>query len=139
MQVTGRLLAVVLAGILLAGVACSKDAPEEAAPSCAAPSAAAEASLPQAIPLDSWGTVVSATEAGGRIEAEAISETTIVELYPEIVRTLTESGYTLLGGDNEGTEAEIAFAGPDKERVAFTLRQTDCEDQVSIRLTIEQP
>ena len=76
-------------------------------------------------------------ERGGFVGAEALSQTLIVELYPDIVRTLTENGYTLLGGDNEGFEAEISFIDRKEHNVNFTLRQTECEGEVSVFVLIE--
>ena len=42
--------------------------------------------------------------------AEAISEIQIVELFPQMVRDLSDAGYVYLGGENEGFEAELAFS-----------------------------
>lgn len=80
------------------------------------------------------------TRLEGRAEfvgAEVISTTQIVELYPDIVRTLTERGYVLLGGDNEGFEAEISFTDPRDNYVNLILRE-GCEEQVRIRVLIER-
>lgn len=65
-----------------------------------------------------------------------ISETQIVELYPEIVRTLTGSGYTLLGGENEGFEAEMTFSNPKERLTTLTLREGPC-DEVIVRALVK--
>lgn len=43
----------------------------------------------------------------------------------------------LLGGDNEGFEAEISFTDPRDNYVNLILRE-GCEDQVRIRVLIER-
>lgn len=77
-------------------------------------------------------------ERAGFVGAEAVTDTLIVELYPEIVRTLTGRGFTLLGGDNEGFEAEISFEGDKQGYVNIILRQGSCEGEVRIRVLIEK-
>ncbi|MFP5298427.1 MAG: hypothetical protein ACLGHL_05535 [Actinomycetota bacterium] len=76
-------------------------------------------------------------ERAGFAGAEIIATTQIVELYPDIVRTLTERGYVLLGGDNEGFEAEISFTDPKENYVNLILRE-GCGEQVRIRVLIEE-
>lgn len=99
---------------------------------------AVPADLPRSLPLEKWGTVVEFERRAGFVGAEAISHTLIVELYPDMVRTLTGNGYTLLGGDNEGFEAEITFTGPTREHVGVTMREGPCTDEVRIRVLIEE-
>lgn len=104
---------------------------------CLTPVAAPEATrLPQHLPLEEWGTVTEVISRGGFLGAEAISTTQIVELYPEIVRTLTQGGYELLGGDNEGFEAEMTFSNPKDRLTTLTLQQGPC-DEVIVRVLIK--
>ncbi len=104
---------------------------------CPSPTAV-RAELPGDLPLDEWATIVTVEQRAGFVGAEAVTtDTLIVELYPEIVRTLTEDGYTLLGGDNEGFEAEISFNDPRGNYLNFILRQGSCKDEVRVRVLIE--
>lgn len=88
--------------------------------------------------LDRWGTVVKEERRAGFIGAEVLSEKKIVELYPDIVRSLSAGGYTLLGGDNEGFEAEISFTDPKKRHVSFSLRQHSCSAQLVVMRVLVQ-
>lgn len=106
---------------------------------CPSPSPSGDpALLPRSLPLDRWGTIVIVERRDGFVGAEALTQTLIVELYPDIVRTLTENGYTLLSGDNEGFEAEIGFIDRKENNVNFTLRQTRCKGEVSVVVLIEE-
>lgn len=107
-------------------------------PCASATPVAVAADLPRSLPLEKWGTIVEFERRAGFIGAEAVTDTLIVELYPDIVRTLTGNGYTLLGGDNEGFEAEITFTGPTREHVGVTMREGPCADEVRIRVLIEE-
>lgn len=119
-------------------VACGGSAERPAAAPCPAPTpATGSIRLPGGFPAGKWGTVTQLEERAGFTGAEVISTTQIVELYPDIVRTLTERGYVLLGGDNEGFEAEISFTDPKDNYVNLILRQ-GCDDQVKIRILIEK-
>ena len=89
--------------------------------------------LPAGLPLDEWGTVVEISERRGFVGAEAISEMTIVELYPEISRAVSDGEYVTISGENEGFEAELFFQkGPDTG--TFLLRKGPCKGQVTIKL-----
>ena len=88
--------------------------------------------------LERWGTVIEEERRAGFIGAEVLSEQLIVELYPDIVRSLSESGYTLLGGDNEGFEAEISFTDPKNRHVSFSLRQHSCSAQLVVMQVLVQ-
>jgi hypothetical protein len=90
------------------------------------------------LPLDLWGTVTLVETRRGFVGAEAISETQIVELYPQMVRDLNGAGYVYLGGENEGFEAELAFSTPKETFVSFALRETKCKEQIRIRALVEQ-
>jgi hypothetical protein len=81
----------------------------------------------ESLGLQRWGTVTEEERRAGFIGAEATSELKIVELYPDIVRRLSEDGYTLLGGDNEGFEAEISFKDRKDRHISFSLRQHACD------------
>lgn len=80
----------------------------------------------EALRLDRWGSVIEEERRGGFIGAEAITERSIPELYPEIVDALSTEGYTFLGGDNEGFEAEISFKDRKDRHISFALRQHPC-------------
>ena len=108
------------------------------AQACVAPTPVADTSSIGELPLESWGTVTLVQKKRGFVGAQAISEIQIVELYPQIVRDLGDAGYVSLGGENEGFEAELAFSAPNETFVSFALRETDCEEQILIRVLIEK-
>jgi hypothetical protein len=105
---------------------------------CVAPTPAADISGLGDLPLSLWGTVTLVETRKGFVGAQAISETQIVELFPQMVRDLGDAGYSYLGGENEGFEAELAFTTPEKNFVSFALRETDCDEQVLIRALVEK-
>jgi hypothetical protein len=132
-------VAIALCLVVLSACGSEGDSKDPAAKPCPSPSPSGDpALLPRSLPLERWGTIVTVEERGGFVGAEALTQTLIVELYPDIVRTLTENGYTLLGGDNEGFEAEISFIDRKESNVNFTLRQTGCKGEVSVFVLIEE-
>ncbi len=89
--------------------------------------------LPDDIPLDDWGTVVQVAKRRGYVGARAITESTIVELYPQLSKHIRLQGFQTISGENEGFEAEIFFTkGPNTG--SFLLRQGPCKGQVTIKL-----
>jgi hypothetical protein len=122
-------------------VACGGDGGDDRrtqAEVCVAPTPVADTSKLGDLPLDSWGTVTLIETRRGFVGAQAISETQIVELFPQVVRELGDADYVYLGGENEGFEAELAFSTPDETFVSFALRETDCKEQILIRVLIEK-
>jgi hypothetical protein len=127
--------------LLIFGAACggSDDDPGPTqAEACIAPTPVADTSAIGKLPLDRWGTITLVQMKRGFVGAQAISEIQIVELYPQIVRDLGDAGYVSLGGENEGFEAELAFSAPNETFVSFALRETDCDEQILIRVLIEK-
>src|SRR5688500_18201873 len=57
----------------------------------------ASAPILQRLALERWGTLTEEERRAGFIGAEAISESEIVDLYPDIVETLEDDGYVFLG------------------------------------------
>ena len=89
--------------------------------------------LPEGLPLDEWGVVVEVSERRGYVGAQAISDLTVVELYPEISRAVRAGDYLTISGENEGFEAELFFQKGD-DTGTFLLRKGPCEGQVTIKL-----
>ena len=104
---------------------------------CVEPTPAADTSRLAGLPLERWGTVTLVETRKGFVGAQAISEIQIVELFPQMIRDLSAEGYSYLGGENEGFEAELAFSTPEKNFVSFALRETDCDAQTLIRVLVE--
>lgn len=71
------------------------------------------------------------------IGVTAVSELSVVELYPPLARAILDAGYSIVSSDNEGFEAEIFF-GDDETTGAYRLRESACEGQVIVRLLFEQ-
>jgi hypothetical protein len=126
-----------LAALTAAGCGGPTEPAAQAEP-CTSPIAVKAPGFPPEIPLEEWGTIVRYEKRAGFIGAEAVSNELIVELYPEIVRTLTGAGYTLLGGDNEGFEAEISFTDPKERYINIILRGGRCQDEILVRVLIEK-
>ena len=116
---------------LLVFAACGGAGPEEPAATPCPDVVAIKVSTPvlEALGLERWSTVTEEERRAGFIGAEAISEEKIVDLYPDIVRTLEEDGYVFLGGDNEGFEAEISFKDEKSRHISFALRQHPCDQE----------
>jgi hypothetical protein len=89
--------------------------------------------LPKDLPLDDWGAVMRVERKKGYVGAQVITETSIIELYPEISRAVLAGGYETISSENEGFEAELFFRkGPDTG--TFLLRKGPCKGQVTVRL-----
>ncbi|MGI8773938.1 MAG: hypothetical protein ACR2KQ_02805 [Actinomycetota bacterium] len=86
--------------------------------------------------LESFGVVTKVEERAGFTGAEVITEESVIELYPRIVRELGERGYTFVGGDNEGFEAEMAFLDRRSRNVSFSIRQ-GCGEQILVRVLVQ--
>ena len=126
---------VAVAALMLATIACgnSDNAKPEAAP-CRTPAASNRAGLvPDDLGLAQHGTIIDADRIGRRLTATLVTDTTIVELYPPLARQLFDSGYTIVSGENEGTDAEIFFARGPVSGV-YLMRQGPCEDLVTLTL-----
>jgi hypothetical protein len=125
--------------LLATAIALSACGSEEAgdAAACPTPAAVDTTALPEDLPLQRWGTVVRVQERAGFVGAEILSRMEIVALYTDIVDTLTGNGYTLLGGDNEGFEAEISFLGSADELVNLVIRRGRCAGEVRVRVLLE--
>ena len=89
--------------------------------------------LPENLPLEEWGVIVEVSKRQGFVGAQAISDLTIVELYPEISRAVRAGGYATISGENEGFEAELFFQKGD-DTGTFLLREGPCKGQVTIKL-----
>lgn len=132
-------LGLAAAGASLIAISCASgdSGPSAAEPApCLTPTPVDDDRLPDSLPLAQWGEVTEVAERGGFLGAKTISPTQIVELYPEVVRTLTEGGYVLLGGDNEGFEAEITFDDPKGRLTTFTMQEGPCEE-VIVRVLVQ--
>lgn len=89
--------------------------------------------LPADFPLDQFGEVTEVTRRPRSLTAEAITTTSIVEVYPPLARSVLDAGLEILASENEGFEAEIFFASK-RHTGAYRLREGPCEGLVTIRL-----
>ena len=129
------LIAALALAVTMAGCGGSED---EARPECELPEPVADLSeLPRGLPMDAWGNVTEIEVSDGFLSATAVTETGIIELYPVMARAVSESGHTILAGDNEGFEAEIFFERGEGTTGTFRLREGPCAEQVTIRLLYE--
>lgn len=129
------LVVVLVTALPMAGCGGSK---EGGPPRCELPKPVGDLSeLPPGLPLGTWGNVTQVEVANGFLGAAAVTETSIIELYPELARAVSESGHTILSGDNEGFEAEIFFERGEGTTGTFRLRQGPCAGQVTINLLYE--
>lgn len=92
--------------------------------------------MPKGLKLESFGVITKVEERAGFTGAEVITEESVIELYPRIVRELSERGYTFVGGDNEGFEAEMAFLDRRARNVSFSIRR-GCGEQVVMRVLVQ--
>ena len=128
-------LLALIASVVIGGCGGSE---KQGLPRCELPEGLEDVSeLPAGLPLDQWGNVTGIEVSDGFLGAEAVTETTIIELYPVLARAVSESGHTILSGDNEGFEAEIFFERGEGTTGTFRLRQGPCAEQVTIRLLYE--
>jgi hypothetical protein len=87
--------------------------------------------------VSDWGTVTKIKKEKKFLVVQAISEQSVVELHPQIARSLLDSGYEIVGADNEGFESEIFFAPGSGTSGLFRLREGPCKDLVTVTLLIE--
>ncbi len=125
--------------VAVVGLATACSGTDSAAPRrCPLPEPLADLSLlPGDIPLDEWGVVDQIEVEGGFLGARAVSETSVVELYPMMARATVDAGYNILSGDNEGFEAEIFFERGKGTTGTYRLREGPCAEQVTIKLLYE--
>ena len=126
------LVAVVVAAGSSAG--CGDGSAPRAQP-CPTPSAAGDTTvLPSDLGFERWGTLTRAEERPAGVVAEVVTETSIIELYPPVARSVLDAGYDIISAENEGFEAEIFFARGRAVTGAFRFREGPCEDQVTLKL-----
>ena len=93
--------------------------------------------IPAEMALDRHATIISVKERGSAIGITAVSELSVVELYPPLARGVLDAGFRIVSSDNEGFEAEIFFGGRDVTG-AYRLREAPCKKQVFVRLLYEE-
>ena len=129
------LIAALALAVITAGCGGSE---KQAPPVCDLPEPVGDLSeLPRGLPLDVWGNVTEIEVSDGFLSATAVTETGIIELSPVMARAVSDSGHTILAGDNEGFEAEIFFERGEGTTGTFRLREGPCAEQVTIRLLYE--
>ena len=94
--------------------------------------------MPKNLSLEKYGTIVQASTRAGYVGAKAISETTVVELYPQLNRDILDGGYEIISGENEGFEAEVFFR-KGRNTGTFLVREGPCKGQVTVRLLYGAP
>ena len=127
-------LRLLIAALLVATACGNSDEPRPEAAPCSIPAPAERADIvPDDLGLDEQGTITAANRRGRRLTATLVTDTAIVELYPPLARRLLDSRYTIVSGENEGTDAEIFFArGPITG--VYLMRGGPCGDLVTLTL-----
>jgi hypothetical protein len=124
--------------LLAFAVACGNGQPTAEPTPCSTPQPVSDTSaIPRDIPVSDWGTVTKIDEKKEFLVVQAVSDQSVVELHPQIARSLLDSGYEIVGADNEGFESEIFFAPGRGTSGLFRLREGPCEDLVTVTLLIE--
>ena len=110
----------------------------DALPACTSPSPATDTSLvPPELQLEQHATITAVARRGAATGITAVSNKSVVELYPPLARAILDAGYSIVSSDNEGFEAEIFF-GDNSVTGAYRLREAPCRDQVIVRLLFEE-
>lgn len=129
-----RSLRLVVAALVVTTACGNSDEPRPEAAPCRIPAATDRAGLvPEDLGLAEHGTITAADRHGRRLTATLVTDTAIVELYPPLARRLLDSRYTIVSGENEGTDAEIFFARGPVSGV-YLMRQGPCGDLVTLTL-----
>jgi hypothetical protein len=125
-----------IVALLGALVACGGgDGGSAASTPCPDPSpTSGSAAFLREFPLEDWGVLTGFESKGKASTATVVADESVVELHPQIARTVIDSKYKIVGADNEGFESEIYFAFRGTFAGAFRLREGPCEGQVTVRL-----
>jgi hypothetical protein len=124
--------------ILVMLAACGDGQPAATPTPCVSPTPVTDTkSIPSDIPVTDWGSVTKIKKEKKFLVIQAVSDQSVVELHPQIARSLLDSGYEIVGADNEGFESEIFFAPGKGTSGLFRLREGPCKDQVTVTLLIE--
>lgn len=94
---------------------------------------------PDDIPIDDYGTQVEGAVNDDYLDAKVISDDLIVEIDPELQRSLVAAGYEIIGHDNEGFEAEIFFRRGEGTVGTIFMKEGPCDGQVTIDLLFTSP
>lgn len=121
------------AGLVVGLASCGSSSPAPAA-ACPDPTPVARPDLPKGIVLGDIATIVSVQHEPRFVGAKAVTQRSIVEVYPELARSVVDGGFKILNGDNEGFEAEIFFARGRDITGTYLMRRSDCAGQVTIQL-----
>lgn len=93
--------------------------------------------MPRELRLGRHATITEVRRTDAALGITAVSELSVVELYPPLARAILDAGYSIVSSDNEGFEAEIFF-GDDRTTGAYRLREAPCKEQVIVKLLFEQ-
>ena len=133
-----RPLAIVLVLSALAGCGGSGGSGGSVTPRCSEPAPARDTTaVPSRLRLERHATITDVRSEGRALGITAVSELSVIELYPPLARAILDAGFSIVSSDNEGFEAEIFF-GNDTVTGAYRLREAPCKDQVIVRLLFEE-
>ncbi len=93
--------------------------------------------MPHELHLARHATITEVRHRGRALGVTAVSDLSVVELYPPLARAILDAGYSIVSSDNEGFEAEIFF-GDDRTTGAYRLREGPCPGEVTVKLLFEQ-
>ena len=111
--------------------------PRAERPPCTDPTPSGEdPGLPPGLDLERHATITSVQHRNEALGVTAVSELSVVELYPPLARGVLDAGFRIVGSDNEGFEAEIYF-GDRNVTGAYRLREAPCKEQVIVKLLYE--
>jgi len=99
--------------------------------------ARAQKGVPNQLRLGRHATITKVAGRGKAVGVTAVSDLSVVELYPPLARAILDAGYSIVSSDNEGFEAEIFF-GDDSTTGAYRLREGPCPGQVTVRLLFDE-
>ena len=103
-------------------------------PPCVEPTPLGQSpSIPKTLALEQHATITAITTRDEAIGVTAVSDLSVVELYPPLARGVLDSGFRIIASDNEGFEAEIFF-GDQRVTGAYRLREAPCKKQVIVKL-----
>jgi hypothetical protein len=135
-DVTLRIVAVV-ATFAVGAAGCGSDprAPATTAPkrdysSCQVPQGSVDDPFPERELLPAGATVATVDDSNGRLTARFVVPSTLEKAYGDVLARAQRLGYTQLGTEFEGLDAEV-FLERDGTGVTFSMRAAPACGQVS--------
>ena len=95
--------------------------------------------VPPDLDLTGFGVLTRVDVDGGFVSYRVESAKSVQDLFVPVTRALRRDGWSLVGSENEGVDAEVYFARGQSETGVVVLDDLGCDGAVAIEVTVSGP